>query len=256
MWHFLFPTGSRPGQPDEMFADQMRAVIAAGYTASLCSDLVFSGAKPLRDLPTDRTLVYRGWMATGEEYDRFVRAVNVEYDTLLTDSMKYVACHYLPNWYPLIADLTPETHVFPVDADLESELRLLDWGTYFIKDYVKSLQSGRGSVVHRPEDARLVVAELKEERGRIEGGICVRKYEPLLPGTESRYFVLRSQVFAPDDRAIPSVVETCSSRIMCPFYSVDVATREDGVERIIEIGDGQVSDLKEWSAERFATIWS
>lgn len=36
---------------------------------------------------------------------------------------------------------------------------------------------------------------------------------------------------------------------------VDVALREDGVERIVEIGDGQVSDLVGWSPERFAEMW-
>jgi hypothetical protein len=40
-----------------------------------------------------------------------------------------------------------------------------------------------------------------------------------------------------------------------PFFSVDVALREDGVARIVEIGDGQVSDLVGWSPERFAEMW-
>jgi ATP-grasp domain, R2K clade family 3 len=35
-----------------------------------------------------------------------------------------------------------------------------------------------------------------------------------------------------------------------------VARRADGVERIVEIGDGQVSDLVGWSVERFVEIWS
>jgi hypothetical protein len=37
---------------------------------------------------------------------------------------------------------------------------------------------------------------------------------------------------------------------------VDVARREDGVERVVEIGDGQVSDLVGWSVEQFVEIWS
>jgi ATP-grasp domain, R2K clade family 3 len=43
--------------------------------------------------------------------------------------------------------------------------------------------------------------------------------------------------------------------IASPFFSVDVARRVDGVERIVEIGDGQVSDLVGWSVERFVNIW-
>ncbi|MGD1920436.1 MAG: ATP-grasp domain-containing protein [Pleurocapsa sp.] len=40
------------------------------------------------------------------------------------------------------------------------------------------------------------------------------------------------------------------------FFSVDVIERQDGVKRIVEIGDGQVSDLVGWTMERFIQIWS
>ncbi|WP_445304954.1 MULTISPECIES: ATP-grasp domain-containing protein [unclassified Microcoleus] len=39
------------------------------------------------------------------------------------------------------------------------------------------------------------------------------------------------------------------------FFSVDAVERQDGVKRIVEIGDGQVSDLVGWSAGRFAQLW-
>lgn len=47
----------------------------------------------------------------------------------------------------------------------------------------------------------------------------------------------------------------CARRISSPFFSVDGATREDGVERVVEIGDGQISDLVGWSAQDFAKLW-
>jgi hypothetical protein len=37
---------------------------------------------------------------------------------------------------------------------------------------------------------------------------------------------------------------------------VDVARQVDGVNRIVEIGDGQVSDLVGCSVERFVEIWN
>ena len=40
-----------------------------------------------------------------------------------------------------------------------------------------------------------------------------------------------------------------------PFFSVDVATRADGILRVVEIGDGQVSDLVGWESARFAELW-
>ena len=51
-------------------------------------------------------------------------------------------------------------------------------------------------------------------------------------------------------------VAFCARAIASPFFSVDIARRRDGVERIVEIGDGQVSDLVGWSIERIVEIWS
>ena len=255
MWHFLFPNGSTPGAPDEMFADQHAALTAAGFTASVCTDSVLSGARPLRGVPPGSTVVYRGWMATADEYAALVRAVERCEAEPLTFPDKYLAAHHLPNWYPVLADLTPETRVFPADADLTAELRALGWGAYFIKDFVKSLKTGRGSVVRDPADAPAVVAELREDRGQIEGGICVRRVEEFVPGSEQRYFVLQGVGHSAEVGPVPRVVRQCAERIVSPFFSVDVARRSDGRLRVIEVGDGQVSDLVGWSAARFASLW-
>jgi ATP-grasp domain-containing protein len=40
-----------------------------------------------------------------------------------------------------------------------------------------------------------------------------------------------------------------------PFFGVDVARRAGGVERIVETGDWQLSDLVGWSVERFVHVW-
>jgi hypothetical protein len=195
-------------------------------------------------------------MATAEEYAALVRAVEQAGGIPLTSQQEYLACHHLPNWYPLLAEFTPETRVFPPDADLVAELRALDWGSYFIKDFVKSLKSGRGSVVRDPADAPAVVAELREYRGRIEGGICVRRVEEFVPESERRYFVLRGVEYAGVVEPVPGVVRVCAKRVSSPFFSVDVIRRRDGVLRIVEVGDGQVSDLVGWSSAAFASLWS
>ena len=194
-------------------------------------------------------------MATAEEYAALARAIEEAGGLALTAPAEYLAAHHLPNWYPLLADLTPETRVFPPDADLAAELPALDWGAYFVKDYVKSLKGGRGSVAHDPAEAAEVVGELREYRGRIEGGICVRRVEDFLPGTEQRYFVLRGVGYAAAGGSVPDVVRACAGRIPSPFFSVDVVRRRDGELRLVEIGDGQVSDLVGWSAPEFASLW-
>lgn len=256
MLHFLFPEGSDANVPDEMFADQMETLIAAGFTVSLCSDAVLAGVRPLRGVPPGSTVVYRGWMVTADEYAALARAVERSKARPFTSPVEYLATHHLPNWYPLLADLTPETRVFPESADIEAELRLLGWGAYFLKDYVKSLKTARGSVVRNPADVQSVIDEMREYRGRIEGGICVRRVEEFEPESERRYFVLRGVGYAASEsEPVSDVVRRCAERVPSPFFSVDVVRRRDGQLRVVEVGDGQVSDLVGWSPAEFAAMW-
>ncbi|MBR8832901.1 MAG: ATP-grasp domain-containing protein [Stigonema ocellatum SAG 48.90 = DSM 106950] len=176
--------------------------------------------------------------------------------SVFTSLSEYLATHYLPNWYHQIADLTPETKFYSVDDDLESELKTLGWERFFIKDYVKSLKTSVGSIIERPSDIGKVVQQMQKFRGSIEGGLCVRRVEDFVVASEKRYFVIHGKPFAADeDEDIPRIVYECAKRIQSKFFSVDVVQRFDGVLRIVEIGDGQVSDLVGWSAERFAELW-
>jgi ATP-grasp domain, R2K clade family 3 len=98
---------------------------------------------------------------------------------------------------------------------------------------------------------------MQQFRGQIEGGICVRRHENFISETEKRYFLIQDQPFAAiTDANIPRIVQECAARITSPFFSVDVIDRQDGQQRIVEIGDGQVSGLVGWTAARFAEIWS
>lgn len=195
-------------------------------------------------------------MVKWDQYATLVRAIDQCGAKAFTSPREYLAAHHLPNWYPLLCGLTPETRVYPKDVDLVAELRALDWNAYFLKDYVKSLKTARGSIVRDPTDAPAVVAEMREFRGEIEGGICVRQVEEFIPDSEQRYFVLHGVAYsASEGMPIPEIVEQCAKRIPSKFFSVDVARRRDGVLRVVEVGDGQVSDLVGWSSTAFADMW-
>lgn len=257
MFHFLFPASPfDPKLADEPFVAQQEALEAAGFNWSVCSDAEFNGAEPLRGVPVGSTVVYRGWMATPSQYESFTNAVVRFGASPLTSAAAYAACHYLPNWYPLIRELTPDTVILPEDADLDTELRKLGWNAYFIKDYVKSLKTGPGAVARTPLQAKVIVEAMRTYRGEIEGGLCLRRVEAFEEQSETRYFVLRGQAHHPTDGTIPEIVQSCVERISSPFFSVDVARRRDGDLRIIEVGDGQVSDLVGWGPDEFAGLWS
>lgn len=240
-----------------MFDNQRAALAAAGFGASDCPDAVPAGARSLRDVPPGATVVYRGWMLNAREYETLAGAIAACGATPLTSPREYLLAHHLPNWYPQLAEFTPETRVFAADADLVAELRALDWGAYFVKDYVKALKTGRGPILRDPADAPELLALMREYRGTIEGGVCVRRVEEFVPDSERRYFVVNGAPCGPDaNEPVPEIVRTAAERIASPFFSVDVARRTDGALRIVEIGDGQVSDLVGWIAARFAVVCS
>jgi len=258
-FRFLYPADPLdPRSIDEMFAPESAALREAGFATSVVELEALPSGRPrlAPAIAPGEQVVYRGWMLTIEEYTALMSLIESRGGVPLASPETYLLTHHLPRWYPLLRDLTPETVVLSPEDDLPARLAALGWQRFFVKDYVKSLKTSIGSLIDRPEDVDAVVAALETYRGQIEGGICVRRYEPLRSETERRFFVLGGHPWAADPAMeIPEPVAACAGRIASPFFSVDVALREDGVARIVEIGDGQVSDLVGWSLERFVEMW-
>lgn len=255
--HFLFPSDPiDPQLSDEAFREQADELGKLGIGISIVAlDELGQKNCRLRGLiPSDATVVYRGWMLTPTEYEALLQLIRSCGAVPLISLEKYLLCHYLPNWYPLISEFTPETRVFPANADLANELRALGWQKFFIKDFVKSLKTSVGSVIANPEDITLVVSEMKKFRGEIEGGVCVRQFEEFAPNSERRYFVIANRPYAASGSP-PKLVFECAQRVQSPFFSIDVAVNLNGIDRVVEIGDGQVSDLGGWDVAAFAKLW-
>lgn len=129
----------------------------------------------------------------------------------------------------------------------------LGWSKYFVKDYVKSNTGDKGSIAQSPTEIPDILEQLTLYRGEIEGGIALRQVEDYLVETESRYFVAKGKVYSITEK-IPDLVKTVAHRIDAPFYSVDVVSTTKGTLRLIELGDGQVSGLKNWSVSAFTQV--
>jgi hypothetical protein len=54
---------------------------------------------------------------------------------------------------------------------------------------------------------------------------------------------------------VPEVVEVAARRVDSPFFSVDTIRRRDGTTRIVELGDGQVSDRKKWTPQQLLSLF-
>jgi hypothetical protein len=254
---FVYPADMlKPRLPDEMFREEANALKENGHLISLLDPGAFSIKAVSPSIERGTKVIYRGWMVKPAEYQALLRSIEQLGAVAYTSLNLYLSTHYLPNWYPLLADLTPETVILDPAADLVSVLKQLGWPRFFIKDYVKSLKTAGGSLIERPEDIGRVVAEMQKYRGEIEGGLCVRRYEDFVPNSEVRFFVIGGVCYASETQtAIPTVVQEAASRLSSPFFSVDMAVRTDETARIVEVGDGQVSDLVGWTADRFASLW-
>lgn len=256
MFHFLFPADClEPQKVEEHFRPQADALCTRGHTISLVNDSAFHSGTALRGIPINTTVVYRGWMVRLPEYARLEAAVNECDATLLTNASTYALTHHLPLWYPQLQEFTAETHFITSAEQLLPQLQALNWSGYFLKDFVKSLKVDGGSIVRTPAEATRWLEQMLQYRDELEGGICIRRVESFETDTECRYFVLQGTPHAPDNRPIPDPVQMAAQRIRSPFFTVDVAYTTEGQCRIVELGDGQVSDLVGWSAERFANLW-
>lgn len=123
---FVYPQSVlEPRVPEDLFCDEAYGMAAAGHVVQLVdTEALDSGPARLRPpIESSAAVVYRGWMLTYDAYLNFAASVARTDGACFTTPAQYVATHYLPKWYALARDYTPETVVF--DRDAESCLRRL-----------------------------------------------------------------------------------------------------------------------------------
>jgi hypothetical protein len=126
-----------------------------------------------------------------------------------------------------------------------------------LRDYVKSLKHSWAEASYVPDAANLpaaraVARRFLELRGEdFAGGLVVRAFEQFTT-TEARTWWVHGQCILvtahpdtpgdlPTGASFQSVASTVAA-IGLPFVTVDLVLRADGVWRVVELGDGQVSD--------------
>lgn len=250
---------------DAAFAEEYELFMLAGYDVRLMNfeDILFR--KPLKVYPKIEEgsfvpVLYRGWMLNAGQYARYCRQLRMLGGSPVVGSTAYSETHWLPGWYDKLQEVTASsTFIFRSEYRTFEDLKLwldeLDWSEpKFIKDFVKSNTDKSGSVAYCANEAMAILCELETHRGSLEGGVSLRDFKHFASGSEKRFFVINGIPYSPNNKEVPEVVTLAAQRIESPFFSVDVATRIDGVVEIVELGDGQVSDIKEWPLLNFATI--
>jgi ATP-grasp domain, R2K clade family 3 len=262
------------GQVDGHFRAEAGVVRdAGGATPLLDVDALFTGdiAAAVRRVPVDSgALWYRGWMMPSARYAQLAEALELRGASLVVTPAGYRTAHELPGWYQTFAAVTPPSvwctvpaAMAPSRAELAELVAPLGSGPGVVKDFVKSRKDQWASACYVPDLAdtdalhRVVTRFVELQGDLLAGGIVIRTFEPFGGATgkaraaEARVWWLDGEpivvgphpdtpdVFPlPDLGAIGPLVGT----LACRFVTTDVALRDDGVWRVVEVGDGQVSD--------------
>ena len=254
----LFPSNPlNSQQADGNFQEEYEYLQTQGIACSLFDydALTFNKFYPRPMIQTHEKNLYRGWMMDINLYQKFVTVVQAKGVHLITSDLNYSYSHHLPNWYTACKDFTAESYWFKDTARLIPTMQKLGWNSYFVKDFVKSNNTERGSIAYSATDVLEIIELLKQFRAELEGGIVIRKVEAYLPNTEQRYFVWQGKVYSAN-HFIPTLAWQIAAKHLAPFYAMDIIQKNHGTWHLVEIGDGQVSDRKHWSVEVFCNIFT
>ncbi|MFJ6050834.1 ATP-grasp domain-containing protein [Streptomyces sp. NPDC092307] len=271
------------------FAAEARQLRAAGGTVLLIDhDALLAGdaEQAVARVPEGAGAVwYRGWMIPAGRYAALDAALRRRGGELVVTPEAYRRAHELPGWYETFAGLTPVSGWLPAgpgvvpDAEGLGALAAgLPPGAAVVKDYVKSRKHEWDEACYVPDlgdPAALhrVVARFVELQGEfLTGGVVLRAFEhfvtPQGSAAEVRVWwrdgVPRLVTAHPDSPVaeVPQAFEPALEPVRaavealgCPFVTTDLALRADGVWRVVEVGDGQVSDLhREADPAAFCTL--
>jgi hypothetical protein len=262
-----------PHRVDEHFAAEAEAVRAAGGTVALIDhDALLRGDTDAAVHRVPQNLGpawYRGWMITTGRYQDVSRALAARGCRLLVCPDDYRRAHELPGWYHTFAEVTPpsvwmptEPNVVPSTDDLATLVAPFGTGAAMLKDYVKSRKHDWDEACYLPDLTD--VTAVQRVVGRfvqllddfLAGGIVVRAFEPFITsgpdGGEARVWWLDGHPIligahpdTPDRQPQPDLthIQPLVAALGCRFITTDLARRTDGAWRVVEVGDGQVSDL-------------
>jgi hypothetical protein len=272
-------------QPDAAYVQEAEAADKLGIPYHLINFEALveeqDAARAVRQVPVQSEpviAVYRGWMLRAEQYAALYAALADHGVTLINAPDAYALTHHLPNWYPQLAAWTPRSIWLSVDdaldpATLAPVLTRFKGSPLTVKDYVKSQKHRWEEACFIPNAAALehvvrVAGKFVELQGPdLNGGIVFRQFETFEPLTqhrlsgmpltrEYRLFFLNGEPISctpywepgeyDDTVAVPlDQIRDAVAIIDSRFFTADVARREVGAWRIVELGDGQVAGLPE-----------
>jgi hypothetical protein len=212
---------------------------------------------------------YRGWMIPSSRYGDLATTLADRGARLHVTPDRYRTAHELPGWHAKFAEVTPQSvwlpwapGAVPTVTQVGELISPLGRGSAVVKDYVKSRKHEWAEACFVPELADVehtsqVIARMIElQDDFLQGGVVVRRFENYHGeggrAAEARVWwidsvpvVVGAHPDTPEVVPQPDLTATAPlvAELGCRFVSTDLALRDDGVWRVVEVGDGQVSDL-------------
>ncbi|GGF27280.1 ATP-grasp domain-containing protein [Hymenobacter cavernae] len=244
MLNLLFPSLPYQRMLDPMWQQEAQQAQHHGY--SVCLYDAEQQRLYQTPHPTWPTL-YRGWMLSEREYRQLAQLT-----PLFISPELYLASHQASGWYSAIAPFTPASVFAPVHQAaplIEQALQFQD--RCFVKSLTKSF--GADSVI---SSLPAFTALVQRHALAADEVLFIRSYQELSNQPEERYFAIQGQAYGAARKRFPVVLQPVLARLQSRWlYTLDVAYTASGTPLIIEVGDGQVSDTKEWSvAELYQTV--
>lgn len=210
----------------------------------------------IEDLPESRgkRLLYRGWILREEKHQELEDAVAGHGYELSTNTSQYLETSHVPNWHPLVNDLTPPA-VWTWDEDVDEAweaAQTLGNPPWIVKDHVKSFTGG---IVVRPlvslkfKTADFTGAPIFEEYRLVFWNGDLKLAEPYSPLDEMNNIVLRAEELRP--------FRDLGRRFSSPYFSADIGRKTNGDLVLIEINDGGTSGIPPLMDPReyYSCVW-
>lgn len=213
------------------------------------------------------TLLYRGWILTPTEYEELDAAVRKAGGELLVSPEQYRRTQFGNGWLPLMEGITPKTAVLPYnvsDEEIVEQARLLGASQLVLKGASKSAKHDWGNAMFAKDISQLPRI-LNGFRGYVtaseETTILLREYEEWKLDELRLWWVDGKLAYTglhpesigdldtEDLENFLPVLEARVSSLNCPILTTDLAQSHDGAWRVVEVGNGQVTQPRNSFAE-------
>lgn len=280
--NFLFCSHSlNPRSVDEDYEEEFQAAGVDHSCAFFSYEDFMAGKLSLFGEKIRGLTIYRGWMLKPDEYRNLYNRLEERGILLINTPEEYERYHLLPGWYSDFENETP-TSVWTTGNQVDDILcaaKRLDGDSYIVKDYVKSRKHEwyDACFIKNIKDTaafeRIIRNFVARQGEDLVGGVVLRKFENLkkvgfheqsgMPLSEEyRIFVYAGKVLAVDGYWSHSDeldfteqeyawMESLATRVKSNFVTIDLARKEDGTLIVMELGDGQVSGLRQMNAADF-----